>query len=257
MPYQNKQLPNISSKEMEILKLLFKFRILNTNHFRNVFHYTNPRWIQQTLSHLLSLHCIYAYPSQQKFQAKPKIYTLDILGRAILKREGKYDMRVLDRLYGDKKRTAQYIAERSDLADLYTYFLSIQKLDQKLVFFTDSNLIKYDYLPKDLCDAYVSQKNDQKIKRYFVSIFDSHTPKGIYRSKVLEYLDYYYMGRWEDGTKNTPFPSILLIFPNERIKKHILHYAKEKVEDRFNIYLTTKDRLYNNDPKISIWQKVE
>ncbi len=256
MAYIKQALPKTTPKEMEVTKLLYKFRILNTHHFQKIFNHKNPRTIQQLLANLVIKKIIYTDYTKKTFISKPAEYCLDLKGRAILKQEKKYDLVILNRTYRDKTRKPQFIKKCFSIANLYIYFLKLQKTDGTLKFLTNSNLLKYTYLDPDLVDAYITIKNTKGTKRYLLKIFDAYTPKGVYRAIVKQYIQFFDSGDWEDNTNNVAFPGVLFVFPHERIKLHIFHYSKAIIEDKFSLFLTTTKRIQSTISKGTIWQKV-
>lgn len=257
MTYVKKQLPPITDKQLEIIHLLIKFRLINTNHFQQIFNHKDPHRIKVWLKDLVEKRYIYTNYSKKEFISQPAIYRLDINGRAKLKQEGKYPLKILDRIYEDKTRDESYIKERFSLVSLYIYFLKLQKQDTTLQFFTDSDLADYEYLPHKILSAYVAVKNSKEKKRYFVTIYDPLSQSENYKKVVVSYLYYFESHKWDDNTNNLLFPGVLLVFPNEKAKMHMFHFARAILNDRFSLFLATVSQVENPMQDKSIWLAVE
>ena len=86
-------------------------------------------------------------------------------------------------------------------------------------------------------------KKDKKIKRYFFEIIDDDMPKFILRAKIKQYLEYYESQVWQINTHH-PFPKILILCPDETIKKYLHSYIPrimtEENQDKIDFYLSTQ-----------------
>ena len=254
------QLPHTTEKQKEILFTLYKFRFLNTYHFQKLLHHKDPHRIKVWLKDLNLKGYISRNYSRKTIleSTTPAIYYLAPKARQILKTNLKCDLSVLNLVYKEKKRTKRFISHCLNLANLYLYFISQKKQNEKLQFFTKHELTKYKYFPSELPSAYIAVKTKEKTKRYFLDVFDEYTRSPQIRYKVRMYLEYADSGEWEAKANGEKSPAILFILPNERIKKHIYFYTKAKFEKEFeekiSLFLTTKDKIKNSER--GIWDRV-
>jgi len=148
----------------------------------------------------------------------------------------------MKRIYGEKNRSFKFINHCLLSADFY---LDLKKssLSEEIFFYTKIDLINHDYLPISHPDAYVATKKSKRIKRYFLEIIDEGTPRFIIRAKIKQYLEYYDANTWQEVTKH-PFPKILLLCPNDLIKKYLHSFIPrimvEENQDEVDFYLSTK-----------------
>lgn len=256
-----KTLPPITAKQKEILLLLYKFRFLNTHQFQTLLNHKNANGILAWLRDLKEKGYIYTNYSRKTFgeNNKPAIHFLAPKARHILKDEECCSLQELNRVYKEKKKSEKFISHCLSLVDIYVFLDSQKEAEEELQFFTKAELGGYEYFPDPLPDAYISVKNREKTKRYFLDLFDEYTPPFVLRSRVKKYLEYAQEGNWEEATDNAALPSILYVCPNGARKKHIYYYTKsllEKTFDDISFFLTTKDMITRSQNN-NIWQKVE
>ncbi len=138
------------------------------------------------------------------------------------------------------------------------YLLSQKESKEEIKFFTKHLLRGYEYFPQPLPDAFISVKGEETTRRYFLDFFDEYTPTFVLRKRVKMYIEYVEKSDWDENTDNAPFPSILFICPNERVKKHVYYYAKslfeKEYEEKISLFLTTMEKIQREDK--NIWEKV-
>ncbi len=255
------KLSNITPKQNEILLYLYKFRFLHTKQLQTLFNHKDPQRIKAWLRNLKENGYVTMDYSRKTFgeNTKPAVYSLATKARHILKENDKCDLTVLNKIYKEKKRTKKFINRCLAVADIYLFFLSQQKENEELYFFTESNLARYDYFPNPLPTAYIAVKTTHQTRRYFLDLFEEYTPPFVVRNRVKTYLNYASSGSWEANANNEPLPSVLFICPTVPLKKHIAYYAKslfaKNFEEKIGLFLTTKDTIKYKAENI-IWEKV-
>ncbi len=259
---ENKTEVKITGKEKQILKYIYKFRFLNTNQLQILFNHKNPKRIQLWLKDLKDNKYIHRYylPDSFKNRTKPAVYFLGTKGIQILKQEKDCDVEALGKVYKEKSRTESFISYCLDLADVYLFFLAKKKKDEEIRFFTESQLLQYEYFPTPLPSAYISVKTKEKTRRYFLELFRDYASAGILRSRILTYMQYVEGGNWEDNANGQAFPAVLFICPREKLKKHLYYFAKALFEKQFDepfpLYLSWNERILNAKTP-DVWEKVE
>lgn len=254
-------LPKITKSQRHILFLFYKFRFLNTNQLQLIHNHKNPKRIQTWLKDLKDKGYITTAHDPKTFadRSKPAIYHLVTKARHILKNNDDCDLSVLTRIYKEKKRTESFINHCLAIADLYLFFLAQKEKDEKLDFFTESELANYDFFPSPRPSAYIAVTASETTRRYFLDFFDIYTPPSVLRYRFQTYLKYADSGDWEANAKGEAFPPVLFVCPSKRRKNHVYYYSKavfEKAfEEKIDLFLTTRDKIKIGNNQ-NIWEKV-
>ncbi len=256
------ELPKITLSQTKIIKDIYKFRFINTNQFQKLFNHKDPTTVQVWLKDLkdkkyIDSDYIRGDVEQNK---KPAKYFLTPLGRKYLKRQNGFDIEVLEKVYKEKGRKPVFKNRCIEIVDMYLFLLSQKKQDEELKFFTASNLTKYEYFPSTELDAYVVLQEKNKMRRFFIHIFNDSDPKWLPRQRIREYIAYFNENTWQENTNNSPFPTILFVLSTESLKFHILKYSqavlRKAMVSNIKLFLETKAAIKTGDPS-KLWQKVE
>jgi len=233
----------LTKKQLEILTLLYRFRFLNRSQIQKLLNHKQKNRTNCWLKNLTDKKIIGRnYSNKLGDNIKPAIYYLKTKSKNYLKDQLKKDTKLMKRIYGEKKRTPRFINHCLLSVDFY---LDLKKSseDRQIFFYTKVDLINYNGLPLKHPDAYVATKKGKRIKRYFFEIIDEGTPRFIIRTKIKQYLEYYDAQTWQEGT-NHPFPKILILCPNDLIKKYLHSFIPrimtEENQTEIDFYLSTK-----------------
>lgn len=93
-------------------------------------------------------------------------------------------------------------------------------------------------------DAFFALKDKaEDVKRYFLETFDD-IPPVFMRKRVKQYFEYHASEEWQSNTEK-PFPEVILVCPNRRLKSHLNFFIKNKLSDYSELafYLTTKEEI--------------
>lgn len=263
MKKQPKQatIPKITTKQKQILLLLYKFRFLNTYQLQTLLGHKNPNRTLSWLKDLIDKNCIKRHYDRNSFasNAKPAIYFLAPKARLVLKSEKDLDFSELEYIYKESSRTKKFIEHNLFLADVYLYFSSQKGEKEEVKFFTKADLRSFEYFPDPMPDAFISVIG-KTTRHYFLDMFDDFVPPFVLRKRVRTYLSYAEKPGWDENTDTTPFPKILFICPSESMKTHVKKYAKALLEktydDKISLFLTTKTRIEVGETE-NIWQQVK
>lgn len=255
-------LPKLTKTQLTILFFLYKFRFLNTNQIQQLLGYKQPQYAQELLKDLKDKGYIKTNYNPKSYieNTQPAIYYLAAKARHELKKNKNCHLTVLDRIYNEKKRTEEFINQCMAIADIYMFFIKHKKPDERVSFFTETELKRFEYFPEPPPTAYIAVKTKEKTRRYFLELFKDRATSGNIRFRFREYLTYVESGEWEANANGAKFPSVLFILPTERKRKHIGYYAKalfaKAFEEKFPLYVTSKNtiRFSKNN---NIWGKVE
>ena len=103
MPY--KVLPDTTTKQNEIIDMVWKFRFINRHQVQKFFKYKDPRRLNEWFRDLVSKGYLgRKYSNKLLENTKPAIYHTGINGIRFLKTQNDYSMDVIQKLYRDGKR---------------------------------------------------------------------------------------------------------------------------------------------------------
>lgn len=234
---------DITPKQLEILILLYRYRFLNRTQIQILLNHKNTKCINTWLKDLNDKKIIGRHYTRNTTEnTKPAIYYLMTKSKNLLiNQKGVNEELLIKRVYREKIKSPRLIQHSVFLANFYLDLIKNVK-DEKIHFFTKTDLISYDYLPTKCPDAYIVKENTT-IKRYFLEIIDEGFPRFMIRKKIADYIEYYESKIWQEKTKS-PFPTILIFCPNEMIKKFIQKYLSQIMEEesevKIDFYLSIK-----------------
>ncbi len=254
---------HITSKQYEILFLLYRFRFLNRIHIQHFLQHKNPTRITPWLNDLTAKHCITRiYSHQFGDNTKPAVYYLAVGGRQILKHDEQCNEQGLKRVYREDLRSPQFREHCLFTADLY---FALQELVQTnngtLHFYTQTDLLEFEHLLHPLPDVYVAlEEQNKETNRYFFEVIEEGIPRFALRTRIRQYIEYAQSQQWETETTH-PFPAIMLICPNETIQKFLSSFIAKRYEEKNihspSFFLTTKEQVTQQGMLPEIWQKAE
>lgn len=253
---QNK---NITSKQYQILILLYRYRFLNRHQIQYMMGHAQKNRINSWLKDLTDTHII-----GRKFSRKlhtnnqAAIYHLATKSRSILNDDDSTDARILRRVYREKVRSQRLINHCLLTADLFLLLSRELKSSQELHFFTKVDLVKHYYFPFKRPDAYVAIKSNSDTKRYFLEIIDPGTPRFMIRKQLSNYFDYFDEGSWQ-ATTNYPNPTLLFICPDETLQGFLQRYIQQLLEEELvevDMYTTTSDLIQTYQSEVNVWWQV-
>lgn len=238
---------SITPKQLEILILLYRFRFLNRLQLQTLLHHKDTKRINTWLKDLTDKKVIGRhYSTKLKENTKPAIYYLMTKSKTLLIGNLGIDEKLLlKRVYREKIRSQKLIDHCILLANFYLDLIKTAT-DEKIHFFTKTDLSTHYYLPFNRPDAYIAREKGKTIKRYFLEIIDEGTPRFMIRKKIEQYIEYYDANTWQERTGH-PFPAILFLCPNDLIKdflhKHLTQVMEEEAQVEIDFYLSTTDKI--------------
>lgn len=228
--------PNITKKQYLILNYLYRFRFLNRRQLSILMNHKDPRRLNAWLSDLTKKGIIGRIYSRKIGEGnKPAIYYLAQKSiRLLIDCFGVERKWLENRVYREKKDSERFRIRSNYIANMYLGLKRKAAVEKEsLLFFTKVDLIPHKYLIHPLPDAYIAFGKGVKIKRYFVEYIDPDCPRFVMRNRLTDYIEYYQSKKFQKTTKH-PFPSTLIICPNETTKKFLI---KEVTKQREIEYL--------------------
>ena len=251
---------NITKSQRQIIIYIYEFRFLCISHLQYLFNHKDPHRIKEWL-HDLEKKKYLSIIKHPKDQTKPYIFCLAQKSRWVVREKKEVQVSSLKWLYQEKLKSSEFIQKCLFLADCYLYFLRNKDKSSKINFFTKQVLEGYDYFPDPMPDAYIDEESRNTNNRYFLDYFNANDSAKYMRFKIGNYFRYFSDGNsWQENTGNATIPSILLVFDNDRKKKHIYYYAKSLLQKSFttlDIFLASTNQIKFSKNNEDVWEKVE
>lgn len=251
---------SVTSKQLEILILLYRFRFLTRIHIQQFLNHKNHTRITPWLKDLTDKQLINRIYSPTIGEInKPAICYLANKSRQLLKDNQQCNSTVLNRVYREKHRSQAFREHCLFMADLFFHFKTAAMEQQaECHFYTATDLSEVVYAPLPLPDAYITVTDNQNTKRYFLDVFDDKTPMFAVRKRIEQYCRYYQANYWQDHNRH-PFPTILLICPTLRIKQSLLRLIPKTLNEEgleISFYLGLKTDIQQHGITVTTWEAV-
>jgi hypothetical protein len=208
------------------------------------------------LADLVQKQYIYSNYQRKKFgqNTKPSVFHLLPKAREVLKGQEECCLSGLKNIYGEDKRSKNFISNCLFLADIYLIFSSHVNRKLKLNFSTKVDLTEYGFFPDPLPDAYFVIKEPRETNRYFLLLLEEKAPRYALMGKIQKYIDYSRSNTWSSNTKKT-YPSTLIICPDYPKKQFIKKFISQNYPSE-DFYLTTKGTVRLKGMRSEIWEEV-
>ncbi|OQB05438.1 MAG: hypothetical protein BWY19_01020 [bacterium ADurb.Bin212] len=249
---------NITDKQQEILKLLYRFRFLKRSQIQQLLNHKDYKTINLWLKDLIEKE--YIQKRDIKFPYKIA-YHLALSGISYFKKELKLDAKLLQKYYREQDRSLSFISSCLLIADI---FLDLQNRSNQNVNFkvyTKSDYSSHEYGDLLLTlkpHIFITQITANKTKEYFVEII-GFQPKERLRQRIKNYLYFYQGMEWQEET-DKDFPTTLIIYPNDEVLDYIKSYTKRKLyqfdETRPIIQLTTREQVNQAGITGDVWKEI-
>lgn len=226
-------LPPITTKQQEILKLLYRYRFLNRIQIQALLGHKDKRRIISWLQDLRSKQYVDWHYDATDFIAKsrPAIYYLSLNGIRYL-RGGGYPDDELRKRYKEPGRKQVFIDRCLLVADccLALRVKSNDELQYSCVLPADyADPDSGYYFPNELKPhlCFIKQQGDDTTS-YLLEVLDASMPRYATRKRLKDYVEFLLTGEWKDET-SSPQPIVLVACPT----KADLIYAKRRTRKLF------------------------
>lgn len=231
------EIAKITQKQIEIIRLIYRFRFLNSTQIQKFLNHQDKMRINLWLKDLCAKNYLKRiYSNQIGENSKPAIYFSGQNLIRHIKGENVYGSKYLKNLHRDNERSRNFIERQMFLADIcldlrnrnkYEYMTAEDCTSSSIYFFLES-----------LSPQLLITKN--KNKQYILFILNSDMPKYSVKKKIKNCIEFYYENIWEENS-SLPFPTILFTCET----KALLIYAKKSAK-----YLLED---YQNPQDLNLW----
>ena len=256
-------LPTITTKQQEILKLIYRYRFIDRTHLQVLLEHKDKRRIISWLKDLREKQYVDWRYDATDFIAKSQlaIYYLSINGIRYLRELGIYPNEELRKRYKEPTRTRVFIDRcllvanccvalkaKSDGNLQYAWLLLADYADP------DS---EYDFLAELKPHLYFSKQRDNEMTNYLLENFEQTLPRYQLRKRLKDYVDYLAYD-WDED--NGPRPIALLVCATIAdliyVKRRLRKLLDEEGEDVL-IRVTTLEKLRTLGVTSMIWEDIQ
>jgi hypothetical protein len=248
-----KTLPNITNKQQELIRLIYRHRFVQREQLQAFLHHSEKRRVSAWLKDLREKEYIeWIYEADDPVQSKtPAVYYLGLGGIRFLKTVGEYPMEELRKRYAEGSRKQTFIDRCLLLADCcidmesttarddnrsYSYVTEADYLDPDNHY---SFLAESEYVRPDLC--YEKQQDtgeDDVTTDTLLQVIDATLPRYSLKKRLLGYIEFLGSGEWEECTDGRNLPVIALVCPTKAdfiyAKRKTIQLLKEQYGDGKN-----------------------
>lgn len=258
---------NPTSKQLAVLKLLYRFRFGTTDLLARALELKDGRYIHTRLEALVVQGYIGKnYGRAYKLDGKPATYYLLPKAFEALKQQHKatgkeLSGKTLRNAYKDKEASHEFIARKLAVFTIYDKLRVTHGASLKLWTKDQLNFEKYDYFPQPKPDTYLTILPEGLRPRercFFLNYLDDDTPFFVHVRRLQKLIDYVEANEWEDAT-SSKLRGVLLVCEStsllKRIRKKLAQLVDEDETPRF-CYTTLqvlKDSTKEDD---EVWQMV-
>lgn len=249
-------IPHITHRQQDILLLLYRFRFINRTQIQSLLHHKNTKSINTWLKDLTDKKYTNRIISDQsKIHNSPTIYYLSLNGIKFLKTQSSCKTQYITKLYKEKTRSEQFINRCLFIADIYLYLLNKYTNTTGFAFYTQSDFTP-NSLVKEIFPHFVFRKAEKQ-PLFIAEIFSETIPRFAIRKRITTYLEFFTQADW---IKKEKTPNILLICPDYKMKKFVVKFTKETLEEEtvdINFFVTVTDMISRQTIEGQIWQKID
>jgi hypothetical protein len=241
MPAEPKYRRPLNTKQLTILRLLFRFRFATSQLLGQTLSIPQ-RKAHERLQVLLAQGYI-TRKDEKGFRQPGKfaIYYLTAAGVDALT-----DLPLHPRITAlkylitrDGTRSGRFINHCLGVFEIYCQLS--EEYGDRIRLFTASDLRPYEYFPNPLSNIYIRLDKDGDERQYFLEYIDGPTP--FLASKLdSQYVEYDDDGTWRSTTK-TPMPQVVLVTDNPNMQKQLVSYLRLKLDDEYPFVFSTKGEV--------------
>ena len=244
----------LNSKQLHLLKLIYKFRFINSSLLASYLGITNVTCFRR-LKVLLDQDYIASYYDQSyKLLGKGAVYYLTIKSINLFKDDPDFNNQVLHAMRKNNIVSEPFIDH--NITVMKACLALRQQYPGIFHIFTKSELGDYTFFPNPRPDLYLNRikPSDTTANEYIFEVFLNET-LFVIKKRVLAYIEHFESGEWE-AEAESDYPTLLFAFPDSRaeanIQAHIAKILDSMGIDELNIYTTTNKALINPNNNVKV-----
>jgi hypothetical protein len=247
----------LNSKQLLILKLLYKFRYLTVDLLMTAQGHKYQATHSDRLKVLLEQEYIGRhYDNSYRIDRRYGEYYILPKGINILKNLDIFKPNVLKRLYRDKTASQHFINHSLNIFKLYN---TLRRLyPDTFSIYTAIELSGQEDLPEMLPDALFKPSSPEEAKEYYLECVEDLAQVLKVKRKITSYLKHCASDEWQDTDRD--YPSVLILTELDSTQKTLHKFIAKKLsysEAVVNFYTTTLKQFHASiDNNAKIWHEV-
>lgn len=251
---ETKRRRKLNSEQIEVLRLLYKFRFGTNDLFAQYFGKKDRSFVYKRLKILHEQGLVgKRFDSSYRLLGRPAAYYLNPEGARTLQEALGLEVNI-KAIYKDKSVSEQFVSRSLGLFAIHNRLKS--EYGDSLKFFTRSDLNRedYDYFLQPLPDAYVRLDD----KQFFLDIFYDTEPSFVAKRRIRQYIKYDEDGDWV--ATETELPKVIAVCESKGLAKRVQKYMAKALDDAWpdsevSFVFTTKPELMATSQRV--WQRTD
>jgi len=254
-------LPTITTKQQEILKLIYRYRFLNRTQIQTILGHKDKRRIISWLKDLRDKQYVDWHYDATDFiaKSKPGIYYLSLNGTRYLRGLNHYPSQELRKRYKEPERTQTFIDRCLLTADCCITLRDSSKDGVEYSYILPADYVgldnEYSFLDELRPQLYFSKRKDDGNTSYLLESFDATLPRYQLRKRLKDYMDFLD----ELSETNKPYPIALFVCATTADLLYVKRRMKKSIEDEdgaMQVRVTTLDKIKASGVASTIWEEV-
>lgn len=232
---------SISSSQVRLLELLFKFRFVSVPLLSEWLKKDKSTVYERLLVLVEQGYAQKQYDSSYRLPPRPAAYSLAAKGIKYLRdssQDDKYSQLALRNMYKNRSASVPLVDHSLDLFKLCLQ-LNKQHLETFDIF-TKSEMTRFDDFLRPLSDLYLRRNNKRSAKpSYLLEVVEAGTMTWVLKKRIQIHQEWFeaHEEGWDEG-----YPTLLFICENNNTEKRIRNIVLNSYLD-FGVYSTTRERL--------------
>ena len=257
------KLPTLTTKQQEILKLLYKHRFLNRKQIQAFLGHKDYKTVNLWLKKLREENCVvWIYSTDFIEKTKPAVYHLGLNGIRYLRQTDEYPSQELRKRYHEADRSEGFRTRCLLLAECCIGFAAKSAGNVRYVAVTQAEYAdpdsQYHFLRELGPHLYIAKREGSTQTTYLLEVFDATLPQYRVRNRLKEYVTYLTGGAWETN-RDDAVPIVLLVCPTLAsliyVKRRLRSKYADELED-IEIRVTTVENIQRRVTTAEIWECV-
>ena len=232
----------ISSKQVYLLKLVFKFRFVSVDLLAEILGKDRSSIYENLYVLVKQEYIAKRYDKTYRLRQRPASYCLATKGVKYLRENTNLSQKALRNMYKNKNMDENHIDKCLLVMNIA---ITLQKQSTNAFnISTRYDLTDEEFFLRPLPDLYLSRKKPKEDKQsdYTLDIFEPNLPTWVLRKRLRAYQDHCDEAELDDGE----YPDVLLVAHNDSTERRLLRLIESMLQD-FELYTATVDRILDSD----------